>query len=400
MPSPKIVKRALAALLVASAVCGLLFGLHYYIAKRLILDSELPEPWRGWSIAALVLLGLSLVVQPLAERFVSRSIARFVAWPSSLWMGFAFYLLVLLAATDIVWWLSGGPARAASGLLGGVATTSALRAVSVTLAAFAIGVFSMRSGLRPPELRRVEIHLARWPARLDGFRIVQLSDIHIGPILDGEFARALVERVSALSPDLVVVTGDLVDGAVKRLRQEVAPLRDLHGRLGVYFVTGNHDHYSGAHSWCDAVSQLGIRVLRNERVEILDGDCVFDLVGVDDHHGSHFGGDGGEDLSAAFDGRDPERPAVLLAHDPSTFKRASELQVDLQLSGHTHGGQIWPFGYLVRLAVPFVSGRYRRGVSELYVSSGTGFWGPPMRLFAPAELTEITLRSGGVAEAT
>ena len=398
MSSLKILKRVLAVSLVASALCGLLFGLHYYIATRLIFDSGLPEPWRAWSIAALALLGLSLVLQPIAERFVSRPIARFVAWPSSLWMGFAFYLLVLLALTDAVWWLSSGSASAADGISGGAVTTSALRAAAVTAIAIAVGVFSTRSGLRPPELRRVEIDLARWPARLDGFRIVQLSDIHIGPILDGEFARSLVERVSALAPDLVVVTGDLVDGAVKHLRHEVAPFGDLHGRLGVYFVTGNHDHYSGVHSWCDAVTQLGIRVLRNERVEIRDRDSVFDLVGVDDHHGSHFG-DGGEDLAAAFDGRDPGRPAILLAHDPSTFKRASELPVDLQISGHTHGGQIWPFGYLVRLAVPFVAGRYRRGDSELYVSSGTGFWGPPMRLFAPAELTEITLRSECVAEA-
>jgi len=399
MSIAKTLKRALAATLVVSAACGLLFGLHYYIAKRLVLDSDMPEPWRSGSIALLALLGIGLVFQPFAERFVSRRIARFVAWPSSLWMGFAFYLLVLLAATDVVWWLSGGPtpARAAGEAVGGAAAASVIRAAGVAVAAFAIGAFSMRSGLRPPELRRVDIPLARWPARLDGFRIVQLSDIHIGPILGGGFARALVERVNALAPDLVVVTGDLVDGAVKHLRHEVAPFGDLHTRLGVYFVTGNHDHYSGVRSWCDAVTQLGIRVLRNERVEIRDRDCVFDLVGVDDHHSSHFGG--GEDLSAAFDGRDPERPAILLAHDPSTFKRASELPVDLQLSGHTHGGQMWPFGYLVRLAIPFVAGRYRRGDSELYVSSGTGFWGPPMRFFAPAELTEITLRSEGVAEA-
>lgn len=399
MSRSQILKRALAVSLLASVVSGLLFGLHYYIARRLVVDSELPDPWHDWAIAALVLLGMSLVAQPLAERFVSRPIARLVAWPSSLWMGFAFYLLVLLAATDAVWWLTGGSARAAGAFSGDTAATSALRAAVVTAMAFAVGLFSMRSGLRPPELRRVEIDLSRWPARLDGFRIVQLSDIHIGPILDGKFARSLVERVNELAPDLVVVTGDLVDGAVKHLRDEVAPFGDLQARLGVYFVTGNHDHYSGARSWCDAVTQLGIRVLRNERVEIRDRESVFDLVGVDDHHGSHVGDGGGEDLCAAFDGRDPERPAILLAHDPSTFKRASELPVDLQISGHTHGGQIWPFGYLVRLAVPFVAGRYRRGESELYVSSGTGFWGPPMRLFAPAELTEITLRSPCVAEA-
>jgi predicted MPP superfamily phosphohydrolase len=164
----------------------------------------------------------------------------------------------------------------------------------------------------------------------------------------------------------------------------------LRGRHGVYFVTGNHDHYSGANPWVDTVTSLGMRALRNERVEIREGDAVFDLVGVDDHH-AHFVGDGREDLSRALDGRDPRRPAVLLAHDPATFKDARHAALDLQLSGHTHGGQIWPFAWFVRLATPWVAGRYREGRVQLYVSRGTGFWGPPLRLGAPAEITEITL---------
>jgi predicted MPP superfamily phosphohydrolase len=137
-----------------------------------------------------------------------------------------------------------------------------------------------------------------------------------------------------------------------------------------------------------------LRVLRNERVCIREGGVAFDLIGVDDHRGDWIRG-GGEDLPKALHGRDPERPSVLLAHDPSTFKRASALGVDLQISGHTHGGQIWPFGALVRLAIPFVAGRYRRNGAELYVSRGTGFWGPPMRLFAPAEIGELILRCEG-----
>jgi hypothetical protein len=397
MASENFLKRAFTALLVASAVSALLIGLHYYVAKRLIIDPAVPEPWRSGAIALLVVLGLSLVAQPIGERFVRHSRARLIAWPASLWMGFAFYLLVLLAATDLLWALSGGVARAAGATMSGGASTSAMRAFAVIAVAFAASAISLRSGLQPPELRRVEIALERWPALLDGFRIVQLSDIHIGPILDRAFSRALVDRANALEPDLVAITGDLVDGAVRQVRDEVAPFGDLRGRQGVYFVTGNHDHYSGVHSWSDEIAALGIRVLRNERVEIRDRECVFDLVGVDDHRGSHFNDGGGEDLAAAFGARDPARPVVLLAHDPSTFKRASALPVDLQISGHTHGGQMWPFQYLVRLAVPFVAGRYRRGDSELYVSSGTGFWGPPMRLFAPAELTEITLRSASAA---
>lgn len=221
-----------------------------------------------------------------------------------------------------------------------------------------------------------------------------MSDIHIGPILGRTFAERLVARVNDCSPDLIVITGDLVDGGVRQLRDEVAPFSELRARHGVYFVTGNHDHYSGAHSWCEQAEALGMRVLRNSRTAIERDGAVFDLVGVDDHRGSHIGEDGREDLDAALGGRDESRAAVLLAHDPSTFKRASRMGIDLQLSGHTHGGQIWPFAFLVRLAIPFVAGRYQRHGAELYVSRGTGFWGPPMRLLAPSEITEITLRSG------
>jgi predicted MPP superfamily phosphohydrolase len=307
-------------------------------------------------------------------------------------MGFAFLTLNLLVFTDLPLWVAGGTAVAASA--GGIDSQSAavVRASLVACVALVAGAVGLRSGLRPPVLRRVEIELERWPRALDGFRIVQLSDVHIGPILGREFARQLVARANALDPDLVAITGDLVDGGVRQLADEVAPFEGLRGRHGVFFVTGNHDHYSGARSWSRKAGELGMTVLRNRRVEIRDGDAAFDLVGVDDHRGSHLGDDGGEDLTAALEGRDPERPAILLAHDPSTFKRASGAGIDLQLSGHTHGGQIWPFAHLVRLVIPFVAGRFRRNGAELYVSRGTGFWGPPMRLLAPAEITEIVLR--------
>ena len=200
-----------------------------------------------------------------------------------------------------------------------------------------------------------------------------------------------MKRVNALEPDLIAVTGDLVDGGTRRLADEVAPFADLRARHGVFFVTGNHDHYSGAESWVEAVRGLGMRVLRNERVEIGVPGATFDLAGVDDHH-AHFTRDGREDLARALAGRDPERAAVLLAHDSNTFARARAEAVDLQLSGHTHGGQIWPFAWFVRLATPYVAGRYRAGRAQLYVSRGTGFWGPPLRLFSPAEITEIIVR--------
>jgi predicted MPP superfamily phosphohydrolase len=382
-----------------------LAGVHFYLARRLVIDPGVPEPWRTALLAAIACLGATIVLQPLGERTLRRPWSKLLAWPASLWMGFLFLLLVQLLATDALLGLAGAAASAAPA--GEVAPGAApgVRAAAVAALALAAGALGLRTALAPPADRRVEIELTRWPRALDGFRIVQISDVHIGPILGRSFAEHLVLRVNRLAPDLVAITGDLVDGDAGLLAGEVAPLAGLRARHGVYFVTGNHDHYSGAREWSAAVAGLGIRVLRNERVEIrvrpegsADSDpersgAVFDLVGVDDHRGDVFGQGGGEDLGRALAGRDGARPAILLAHDPSTFKRASSLGIDLQLSGHTHGGQIWPFAWFVRLAVPFVAGLYRRGAATLYVSRGTGFWGPPMRLRAPAEIGEIVLRS-------
>ncbi|MCH2169231.1 metallophosphoesterase [Myxococcota bacterium] len=369
---------------------SLVIAAHFYLLERLVVAPALPQPWQDLAYAMVGLLGIVLLAGPMVERWVARGRARWLAWPAYVWMGVGFLMLVAVGALDALAGLIGWAASATGFQWHVSASTTAIVALLLTTLASAVG---LRSGLGPPRDARVEIFVPNWPRKLDGFRIAQISDIHIGVLLDRRFAAALTQRVNDLSADLVAVTGDLVDGSVAELAPEVEPFGALRGRLGVFFVTGNHDHFSGATEVVTLVEGLGLKALRNQRVEIVDGGECFDLIGVDDAHAGWTDSDGGENLDAALEGRDENRPGILLAHDPTTFRRASSRGIDLQLSGHTHGGQIWPFGILVRLFVRYLSGVYRKGRAQLYVSRGSGFWGPPLRLFAPAEVTEIVIRA-------
>lgn len=385
-------RRILIVLTFVVVLLSVIIGGHIYLALRLVVDPGITPPLRDALFVLIAGLGATLFLQPIGERILRPPLARVISWPASLWMGFAFLLLTLVAVSDATWSLLGAT-TVASAASGGASTAAArARALGVLSIALVAGLVGVRAALRGPMVRRVEVRLARWPAQLDGFRIVQLSDIHIGPILGRRFAEQVVARCNALVPDLIAVTGDLVDGTVRRIGAEVAPFADLHARHGVFFITGNHDHYSGADEWVERVQALGIRVLRNDRITIGSDGAAFELAGVEDHHAHLLSGTHQEDLPQALNGRDPSRPLILLAHDPATFHEAARLGVDLQLSGHTHGGQIWPFRYLVRLSTPYVAGSYTKNGSQLYVSCGTGFWGPVMRLGAPAEITEIIVR--------
>ncbi len=370
---------------------------HYYLFARLSHYLHLTNNRQKILAGAFCVFGTLTILSLPLSRLLPREAAHALAWAVFPWLGIVLLMLVVMFVTDAVWFFLQinppqsifDPERRAIILRGfgfaALGTTGVLSG------------FSLWNGLRPVTVKSFDITLNRLPKSLSGLRIVQITDLHIGPMIDGKWMQEVMDKVNALKPDLIAITGDLVDGSVAELGRHVAPLADLTTPHGVYFITGNHEYYSGVEEWCAHVASLGIRVLRNERVTITAGDQgeTFDLAGVDDWMSGQFPGQG-HDLPKALAGRDPNKALILLAHQPAAINEAAAHGVDLQLSGHTHGGQIWPFKWLVHLVQPYVAGlhRHRDTNTQIYVSPGTGYWGPPMRLGTTAEITHITLRSG------
>lgn len=365
-------------------------GAHYYTWARLIRAAALPAPWHLTLSVLIVALSISVPLAFLLMRLMGWSGSGVLLWPAFGWLGLLLFLLLILVGVDV----TRGIAMIAIKLTGSEALADPARrlflsrtiAVGATALAAGLAGLSIYSAVAGPRLRRQRVTLARWPRALDGYTIAQLSDLHIGRTIGRSYVADVVRQINALSPDLIAITGDLVDGSPQRLGDAVAPVAELRARHGVFFVTGNHDHYSGVEPWLTWLRQRDIRVLRNERVRVGDGEDGFDLAGVDD---SYFGAD----VERALADRDPQRAVVLLAHQPQEIRSAAKLGVGLQLSGHTHGGQIWPFTWFARGLFRFVAGLFRVGETQLYVSRGSGYVGPPMRLGAPSEITLIELRS-------
>ncbi len=368
---------------------ALVFFLHRYIWARLVRDPAWAAPWgRGLGIA-IVVLAVLVPLAFVAMRALPRWINAPLAWVVYCWLGLVLYLFLLSVLTD-----AGRGVAALAGVL--PEDPERRKALARTLAAVIaggaglLGIGGAANVARGFDVKRVRIPLAKLPKSASGYAIVQLTDVHIGPTLGRAFLESVVREANALSADMVVITGDLVDGTVDQLRDLVEPLRDLRAPDGVFFVTGNHEYYSGADAWIAHLKTLGVRVLRNERVPVRD---AFDLAGVDDHSAASALKGHGQDVPGALRGRDASRAVVLLAHQPKAISDAKPLGVDLQISGHVHGGQLVPFNWLARLQQPFVHGLHRAGDTWVYVSEGTGYWGPPMRVGTRAEVTHIELVS-------
>jgi len=380
-------------LLMMLVLAGVLVAGHYYLWTQLIRDTGVGFPTRRVMIGILAALAVGFPAAVIMSRLVPPSSSSRWITPVYLWIGVSTVLVLSVAAIDLV---RGAYSLAAFGL--GGPDPDRRRAVARLAAAAGLTIGLGASGWaalegRRVRIKRIEVPLKKLPMALDGLSIVQLSDLHIGPVIGRGFVERVVAMANDLAPDIVAITGDLVDATVEELSGEVAPLARLTSRFGTFFVTGNHEYFADAPGWCQHLGQLGVRVLRNEHVAIERGGQVLHLAGIDDYESERIEVGHRPDLAQAVAGRDPSRPLVLLAHQPRAIHDAVRHGVDLQLSGHTHGGQLWPLGWLQRMSQPVVAGLKKFNDTFLYVSCGTGSSGPPMRLAAPAEITHITLRA-------
>ncbi|MBX5482683.1 MAG: metallophosphoesterase [Myxococcaceae bacterium] len=383
---------------------------HVYLYRRLVRDTTQDVRLRRFGLLVTVLLAMVLIVGRILQRLAPGTFSDVVAGVGYVWMGVALFLFLTLLSFDAVRGVQHIVRRfprqrpsstpAASGSAASVtdpvdpsrrlflARASAGTAAAIASSASGYGAWR---AYHPPSISEVVLKVPKLPRTLEGFTIVQLTDIHVGNLIERRFLDELVRVANSAKPDLVAITGDLVDGGVDELGRSVAALRGLKSRFGSYFVTGNHEYYAGVREWTAFLLSVGVQVLRNRRVPIGDGGGTFDLIGVDDWRGGRFTGEGTYDLDAAIAGRDPDKAAVLLAHQPANFDVARTKGVDVQLSGHTHGGQLFPLTFLVGLGWEYSAGHYERDGAHIYVSRGCGFWGPPMRVGSPPEVVKVVL---------
>lgn len=366
-------------------VFSLLALLHFFIGWSLLPDMPVVPFVKIlgalWLFASLMLVPAGLLArgikhQPLSDR---------LAWAGLTAMGLFSSLLILTLVRDAGLLLAGAFGVYSAKLSGWSAAAVPLLAGLLTL----IGLFNARRVARVVD---VDIPIINLPGELHGFSIAQISDIHVGPTIKRRYLDAIVDVVNNLGADLIAITGDLVDGSVSELAPHVAPLSRLTAQHGVYFVTGNHEYYSNAHAWINEIRRLGVTVLMNEHVMLTHQGAPLLVAGVTDYSAQHFDETHRSDPHAAIAGAPQDaKVKVLLAHQPRSASAAADAGFDLQLSGHTHGGQFFPWNFFVPLQQPYTAGLNRLRALWVYTSRGTGYWGPPKRLWAPSEITRLRL---------
>ena len=389
-------------LLIVFGILGIIYG---YSGWRIILPLRLSlsENFVAW-IALVVLLVLPIHVLRLRSSAAGHWWYELLTWIAFLELGFAILTFSLLVIRDLGWFGASGLDRilswsgrpASSSLLPTAperrlfllnALNLSVVGLSASLAGY--GLHAARHRLR---IFEVSIPIRGLPPSLEGFRIAQISDIHVGLTIKGDYLEKVVGKVEGLAPDLIALTGDLIDGEVEHLRHHVSSLQRLSAPCGCFFVTGNHEYYNNnPAAWIAEIERLGFTVLLNEHRLVEKSGARFLIAGVTDHSAGRTDLHAASDPQAALTDAPPGLFRLLLAHQPLSIFAAAKAGFDLQLSGHTHGGQFIPWKYVIPLQQPFVAGLHRFENTWIYVNRGTGYWGPPLRLGAPAEISLITL---------
>ncbi len=385
-------------------VLGSILGLmHVYVWKRLIKDTTARRRTRWILTAVLVALMTLLFATLILPRVTGLKVSAWFAWPGYIWFGLLVYLFLALLVLEpvrlaLLGWAKRKPPPATDPPTPAplnrrmfLARTGAVAAGAASVGLVGVG---MASALGQPDLLRLPVRLRRLDPAFNGFRIAVVSDIHLGTLTGRAHTERIVRMINETEPDLVAIVGDLVDGTVEELGSAVEPLRDLVSREGTFFVTGNHEYFvDDTTAWLRELERLGVHPLRNENTVIRRGATAFGLAGVNDIAGERRSD--GPDFDRALSRLDSAKPTILLAHQPVQVEEAAARGVDLQLSGHTHGGQMWPFHYIVRAVQPSLAGLSTVDDTQLYVTRGAGFWGPPVRVGAPPDITVLSLEGRG-----
>lgn len=392
-------------------LCAVLGLAHLYVWKRLIKDTTGPGVARTVLTAAFLAMAAVLVMALLVPGLTGLDESAWFAWPGYLWFALIGYLLLTLLLVEPIrlvlrrWVRREGkigeptePVTTAEvtqspGALNRRVFLARTGAAAAGAAATGLVGYGAATALGPPNILQVPIRLNRLDPAFNGFRIAVVSDIHLGPLLGRSHTERIVEMINGTDADLVAIVGDLVDGTVDKLGHAAEPLQDLVSREGSFFVTGNHEYFvPDTMPWLRELDRLGVTPLRNENTLIRRGAAALHIAGVNDLAGEEHGDP--PDYDRALAGIDRRNPTVLLAHQPVMVEQAAARGVDLPLSGHTHGGQTWPFQYIVEAVQPSLAGLSTHQDTQLYVSRGAGFWGPPVRVGAPPDISVLTLDAG------
>ncbi len=374
--------------------------IHGIVGIRIIPFLNLSHPVKiiVWSVI-VILAALPIIPIILRSKGFENESVDIFSWAGYISLGFFVLTFLTVITKDIVYVLIGLFTKIAAYFENTIEPLDPSRRdfiqkmlsigiITTTGASTLIGLYNARKG---PTIMRSNVSLNGLGKNLNGLTIAQISDLHVGPTIKEGYVEGVVDQVNELNPDIIAITGDLVDGSVKYLAKHVEPLKDLHANVGKYFVTGNHEYYSGVDRWLDKTDQLGLNNLIDSHDVITRGSDSITIGGVTDYRSSTIKPEHKSDANKAFYGAPKDIPKILLAHQPWSIFNAHEAGTDLQLSGHTHGGQFWPFTYAVRMANPYTAGLHDHNGTWIYVNRGTGYWGPPMRLGVNSEITLVTL---------